>query len=74
MCFSATYQWQIVFNAFGALAMAMTLFDVGGSVALRIAGNTARVLFVLIFCPVFDWLLKRVYRRDRKDSLPVSAF
>ena len=52
--FSATYLWQTVFNSFGALAMAMGMFGMTGSMVLRLANNLFGVVYGLVFDFVFE--------------------
>lgn len=64
--FCATYKWQTVFNAFGALGIAMSLFGSGGSVTLRVINNGFAVLFVILFVPVVDWILDQFSIHSRR--------
>lgn len=54
--FSATYLWQTVFNSFGALTMAMGMFGMAGSMALRLINN----LFGVVYGLMFDFLFEKV--------------
>lgn len=64
--FSVTYGWQTVFNALGALSMAMGIYGLGGAVGHRIADN----IFAALFAVAFYWLFERMvdWMRQRKDS------
>ena len=61
--FSAKYGWQAVFNTFGALAIAEELYGLKGAVGLRVAQNVFGVVFALLFCVVFYWVMERVTGR-----------
>lgn len=73
--FCATYQWQTVFNAFGALGIAMSFYGSSGSVTLRVINNGFAVLFVILFVPAFDWLLHQIKKivKNKKDTLETDA-
>ena len=53
---SATYLWQTVFNSFGALATAMAVFGMTGSMAFRLINN----LFGVVYGVIFDYLFDKV--------------
>lgn len=57
--FSAKYGWQAVFNTFGALAIAAKSYGLKGAVGLRVLQNVFGVVFALVFCVIFYWLLSR---------------
>ena len=61
--FSAKYGWQAVFNTFGALAIAEELYGLKGAVGLRVAQNVFGVVFALLFCVAFYWVMERVTGR-----------
>ena len=63
--FCATYKWQTVFNVFGAAAMAMTLYGIGGAITLRILTNAFAILFVAFFSPVFDLFITWIGNRKQ---------
>ena len=67
--FCATYKWQTVFNAFGALGIAMSFFGSGGSVTLRVVNNGFAVLFVILFVPAFDWALKQIRKLKKTPAV-----
>lgn len=58
--FSVRYGWQSVFNTFGALAIAEESFGLLNAVGLRVAQNVFGVLFALMFCVLFNQLMKKV--------------
>ena len=60
---SAKYGWQAVFNTFGALAIAEKLYGLKGAVGLRVAANVFGVVFALLFCAAFYWVMERVTGR-----------
>ena len=57
--FSAQYGWQAVFNTFGALAIATESYGLKGAVGLRVIQNVFGVVFALIFCSMFYWLMSK---------------
>ena len=56
---SAKYGWQAVFNTFGALAIATESYGLKGAVGLRVIQNVFGVVFALIFCSMFYWLMSK---------------
>ena len=56
---SAKYGWQAVFNTFGALAIATENYGLKGAVGLRVIQNVFGVVFALIFCSMFYWLMSK---------------
>lgn len=57
--FSAKYGWQAVFNTFGALAIATQLYGLKSAVCLRVLQNVFGVVFALLFCMAFYWIMKK---------------
>ena len=53
------YGWQAVFNTFGALAIATERYGLKGEVGLRVIQNVFGVVFALIFCFMFYWLMSK---------------
>ena len=64
--FSATYLWQTVFNSFGALAMAMGMFGMTGSMVLRLANNLFGVVYGLVFDFVFEKFCCKIERLSQR--------
>ena len=64
--FSVKYGWQAVFNTFGALAIATEAYGLKGAVGLRIVQNVFGVVFALLFCIVFYWVMSQM--TDRKTA------
>jgi hypothetical protein len=56
---SAKYGWQAVFNTFGALAIATESYGLKEAVGLRVIQNVFGVVFALIFCSMFYWLMSK---------------
>ncbi|WP_448865677.1 FUSC family protein, partial [Clostridium sp.] len=56
---SAKYGWQAVFNTFGALAIAAESYGLKGAISLRVIQNVFGVVFALIFCAMFYWLMSK---------------
>ena len=67
--FSAQYGWQAVFNTFGALAIATESYGLKGAVGLRVIQNVFGVVFALIFCSMFYWLMSK----KKKTVVTVAA-
>ena len=59
MGFSAKYGWQAVFNTFGALAIAAESYGLKGAVSLRVIQNVFGVVFALVFCAMFYWVISK---------------
>lgn len=57
---SATYQWQTVFNSFGALAVAVSLFGLPAAVFLRIFNNIFGSVYALLFDRISETLLSYI--------------
>jgi len=57
--FSAKYGWQAVFNTFGALAIAAESYGLKGAVSLRVIQNVFGVVFALVFCAMFYWVMSK---------------
>lgn len=51
--YSAGYEWQTVFNAFGALAIAANVFGLKAAIILRIVTNVFASLYAVIFDKIF---------------------
>lgn len=56
---SVKYGWQAVFNTFGALAIAAKSYGLKGAVGLRVVQNVFGVVFALVFCIMFYWLISK---------------
>lgn len=57
--FASSYRYQTIFNALGALSMAMAIYGRNEVIFIRIMDNIFAVVFVLIFSKVFDYLIFR---------------
>ena len=66
---SAKYGWQAVFNTFGALAIATESYGLKEAVGLRVIQNVFGVVFALIFCSMFYWLMSK----KKKTVVTVAA-
>lgn len=66
--FCATYGWQTVFNAFGALSTVVGLYGVTGAVFLRIISNVYGVLFSVLFDKLFNFILSWITEKQNNDS------
>ena len=66
--YSAGYAWQTVFNTFGALAVAASIFGLEAALILRIGTNVFASLYSLLFNTVFQkvaaWFVKFSDDRD----------
>lgn len=56
IAFSATYEWQTVFNCFGALSIAVATFGLVDTIILRIINN----IFGALCCKLFDLVFDRI--------------
>lgn len=65
--FSASYGWQAVFNSFGGVALAVSLFGAPGAVLLRIINNTAGSLYAFFFQRVYQTGLVGLLRTKKKQ-------
>lgn len=66
---SGTYQWQTVFNCFGALTTAVPLFGLGGSIILRILNNTFAAIYSKLYDKCFEAIYNKVLLGDSIDEL-----
>lgn len=64
--FCATYGWQTVFNALGALATAMSIYGMTGAIGHRLADNIFGAVFALVFSLVFELIVN--WFKNRQDS------
>lgn len=72
--YSAGYAWQTVFNTFGALAIATSVFGLKAAIILRIVANVFGSLYSIVFDTVFRkaaaWLGRLSDDRDvLKDAV-----
>ena len=51
---SASYGWQAVFNSFGGIALAVSVFGMPAAILLRILNNAAGSIYALFFDRVFE--------------------
>ncbi len=67
----ATYRYKTVFNCFGALSLATTIYGLGGSILLRVCNNILGILFGVAF---FHFFRQGFWTRPvMKSSPPVSS-
>ena len=59
--YSAGYSWQTVFNTFGALSIAGSLFGVKTAIALRIGTNVAGALYAFLSWQILSRLLPWIF-------------
>ena len=57
--FSATYKWQTIFNAFGALAAAAPILGLGGAIVFRIINN----VFGALYSKGFDYVAININKK-----------
>lgn len=60
---SGTYQWQTVFNCFGALTTAVPLFGLGGAIILRILNNAFGAIYSKIYDKYFEAIYDKISTR-----------
>lgn len=58
--YSASYEWQTVFNTFGALSIAAGLFGLNGALLLRIGINILCSVYTIICCFLIDKLFNLI--------------
>lgn len=56
---SATYKWQVVFNALGALATATPILGLGGAIIFRITNN----VFGALYSKGFDYIANSINKK-----------
>ena len=66
---SATYQWQTVFNCFGALTAAVPLFGLGGAIVLRILNNAFGSIYSKLYDKYFEVIYNKISGRNSIDEL-----
>lgn len=70
--FSATYRWQVVFNTFGALSAAVTIFGLNNAILLRIIANIFGALYIWFITNGYG-LIKNIFEKflviDPNDTL-----
>ena len=70
--FSATYRWQVVFNTFGALSAAVTIFGLNNAILLRIIANILGALYIWFITNGYG-LIKNIFEKflviDPNDTL-----
>lgn len=71
--YSAGYSWQTVFNTFGALSIAGSLFGVKTAIALRIGTNVAGALYVFLSWQILSRLLPWIFCEKDHTSLAISS-
>lgn len=65
--FSVKYGWQAVFNTFGALAIAEEAFGLKEAIQLRVFQNVFGVLFALVFCALFHFVMEK-WQEGRRET------
>lgn len=71
--YSAGYSWQTVFNTFGALSIASSLFGVKTAIALRIGTNVAGALYAFLSWQILSRLLPWIFCEKDHTSLAISS-
>lgn len=71
--YSAGYSWQTVFNTFGALSIAGSLFGVKTAIALRIGTNVAGALYAFLSWQILSRLLPWIFCEKDHTSLAISS-
>lgn len=66
---SATYQWQTVFNCFGALAAAIPSLGFGGAIILRIINNIFGAVYIKIYDKVYDKVYDAIFDNAIIDEI-----
>lgn len=66
---SATYQWQTVYNCFGALAAAVPIFGLGGAIILRIINNLFGAVYSKLYDKAFNNIYDKILLKDAIDEI-----
>lgn len=67
--FSATYQWQTVFNCFGALTSAVPVLGLEGAIILRILNNAFGAIYSKVFSYAFDKVDEKIAIRNNVEEV-----
>ena len=70
--YSAGYKWQTVFNTFGALAIAASLFGLPMALLLRSGINVTASLYTVVCNVVYDKLHGKKSRNRRKPRKTIK--
>ncbi|MGL5330276.1 MAG: FUSC family protein [Peptostreptococcaceae bacterium] len=66
---SATYQWQTVFNCFGALTSVIPVMGLGTAIIMRILNNVFGALYTKIFDNIFDKIYEKINIKKVVDEI-----
>ncbi len=67
--FCATYQWQTVFNCFGALSSAVPVLGLGGAIILRILNNGIGAIYSKVFNYIFDKVDEKIMAKHKAKKI-----
>lgn len=71
--FSATYQWQVVFNAFGGLTSAIPILGLGGSLITRIINASFGSIYGRFYNEIFDIIHEKITLRNKIKQVTTNG-
>lgn len=71
--FSATYKWQTVFNAFGALSSAVPILGLEIAIIFRIVNNIFGAMYGRLFSKIFDKIEEKITSRSIIEEMTTSG-
>lgn len=70
--FSATYKWQTVFNAFGALSSAVPLLGFNVAIIFRIVDNIFGAIYGNLFSKLFDKIEYKLMNKNKVEEVSTT--
>ena len=71
--FSATYKWQTVFNALGALSSAVPILGLEIAIIFRIVNNIFGAMYGRLFSKIFDKIEEKITSRSIIEEMTTSG-
>ncbi len=65
--FSATYKWQTVFNAFGALSSAVPLLGLDVALIFRVVDNAFGAIYGKVFSDLYDMVVDKFTKKNVEE-------
>lgn len=71
--FSATYQWQVIFNAFGGLTSAIPVLGLEGALIIRLLNGCFGSIYSRVYDKIFDIIHEKITFRNKIEQVTTNG-
>ena len=71
--FSATYQWQVIFNYFGGLTSAIPVLGLEGALIIRLLNGCFGSIYSRVYDKIFDIIHEKITFRNKIEQVTTNG-